>query len=124
MEIEFNNKKIEGCNSVILVPEKAMQEPGYILTFSEDNDASTKHQFHAMAQMAYFQYQDGEIDVQPVDGVVIVRKDTLTEELLSGICLCRDDQGGFFALSCGTVNVKKLLEAVYRFCTRWVRLDI
>jgi len=124
MEIEFNNKKIEDCNSVILVPEKAMQEPGYILTFSEDNDASTKHQFHAMAQMAYFQYQDGEIDVQPVDGVVIVRKDTLTEELLSGICLCRDDQGGFFALSCGTVNVKKLLEAVYRFCTRWVRLDI
>lgn len=124
MEIEFNNKKIEDCNSVILVPEKAMQEPGYILTFSEDNDASTKHQFHAMAQMAYFQYQDGEIDVQPVDGVVIVRKDTLTEELLSGICLCRDDQGGFFVLGCGTVNVKKLLEAVYRFCTRWVRLDI
>ena len=123
MELKFNNKTVE-CSSVILVPEKALEEPGYILTFSEDNDAATKHQFHAMAQMAYYQYQDGEIDVQPVDGVIIVIKDSQTEELISGISLCRDDRGGFFVLSCGKVRAKKLLEAVYRFCTRWVRLDI
>ena len=123
MEIEFNNKKIEDCISAILVPEKALEEPEYILTFSEDSDASTKHQFHAMTQMAYFQYQDGEIDVHPVDGGVIVRKDTQTKELAAGICIYRDEQA-VFLLSCGAVNIKKLLEAAYRFCTRWVRLDI
>ena len=69
MEIVYEDEKLEGINSVILVPEKAIQEPGYITTLSIENDASVKHRFHSMAQMTYYQFQDHEIDVDRVDGV-------------------------------------------------------
>ena len=35
-----------------------------------------------------------------------------------------DAQGGLCLIAQEGQNIKKLLEAAHRFCTRWVRLDI
>lgn len=124
MQIQVQREVIEGCCNIILVPEKAVEEPGYILTLAEETGASAKHQFQAMAQMAYFQYQDGEIDIGFYDGEIkVVCKDKI-EKMKAGLLLYRDQAGGLYVLAGREVKVKKLLEAVYRFCTRWVRLDI
>ena len=124
MEIHNQEKVIYDCASVILVPEKAIEEPGYIQTFSENNDASVKHEFHAMAQMAYFQYQDGELEIIDIEGDVQVVTVDRNEIMKEGLLLYRDAQGGFHAFVHQGINKKKLLETAYRFCARWIRLDI
>ena len=124
MEIHNQDKVINDCASVILVPEKAIEEPGYILTLTENNDTSAKHEFHAMAQMAYFQYQDGELEIIDIEGDVQVVTVDRNEIMNEGLLLYRDVQGGFHACVHQGINKKKLLETAYRFCTRWIRLDI
>jgi hypothetical protein len=62
----------DDCETVIVVPEKAVSEAGYIQMFSVKDSGHAKHEYHALAQMAYFQLQDDELDVRKVDSPLTV----------------------------------------------------
>jgi len=124
IKLYIEDKVVEDCTSVIIVPEKAVEEPGYIKTLTAKNDVSSKHEFHAMTQMAYFQFQDDELEVTEPNGEIRVESGETSEILQSGMVLYRDTNNAFFVLIHEGLNRKKILEAAYRFCTRWVRLDI
>ncbi|MGW8195832.1 MAG: hypothetical protein ACWGOX_16375 [Desulforhopalus sp.] len=57
-------------------------------------------------------------------GPVIFRHRGEESVAADGMILYRDDAGEFHTLVIDKPNKKKLLEAAYRYCTRWVRLDI
>lgn len=114
----------DDCETVIVVPEKAMNEAGYIQMFSVKDSGHAKHDYHALAQMAYFQLQDDELDVRKVDSPLTVHAAGETIELCGGMVVCRDTSGAMYVLVQAGQNSKKLLEAAYRYCTRWIRLDI
>lgn len=122
--IEFGKIRITDCESVILVPEIALQEAGFIKTITVKDSGSAKHEYHALAQMAYFQYQDDELAIVEADSPLIVISGSESGKIDSGMVLYRAMNGSFHVLSHGPHNKKKLLEAAYRYCTRWVRLDI
>jgi hypothetical protein len=106
------------------VPLRALEEAGYIKTFTVKDSSHAKHEFHAMAQMAYFQYQDDELEIVEMGSPVTINfrgEQTIVDE---GMILYRDSAGEFNAMVLGSPNKKKLLEAAYRYCTRWIRLDI
>jgi hypothetical protein len=115
---------ISSCSSVVIVPEIALQEPGYIKALTSGAGANAKHEFHALAQMAYFQYQDDELEIDLLKGTCRILKENNDETLESGLVIYRSGDGTIHIASHGDVNCKKLLEAANRYCTRWVRLDI
>ncbi len=115
---------ITDCESVIIVPEIALQEAGYINTLTVKDSGHSKHEYHALAQMAYFQFQDDELEIIEIDSPLKLIHGTETSELDGGMVLYRDTEGAFHVLVHVLQNRKKLLEAAYRYCTRWVRLDI
>jgi hypothetical protein len=115
---------ITGCESVILVPEIALQEAGYIKMFSVKDSGHAKHEYHALTQMAYFQFQDDELEITEIDFPLKITCGTEVHEMESGMVLYRGIDGSFHVLVHVFQNRKKLLEAAYRYCTRWVRLDI
>ena len=112
------------CRTVLVVPGRAVAEPGYIKAFTVADAGSAKHEYHALAQMAYFQFQDEELTCTTVDSPLIIDSDREPLSATDGMVLCRDLAGAVLALSFVGENRKKLLEAAYRYCTRWVRLDI
>lgn len=122
--IESATGTISDCETVILVPEMAQQEAGFIRTFTIKDSGSSKHEYHALAQMAYFQYQDDELEIVEIDSPLTVTWATESSRMDGGMLLYRAMDGSFHVLSHGRHNKKKLLEAAYRYCTRWVRLDI
>jgi hypothetical protein len=124
IQIIYDDVILEDCVSVIIVPEVATTEPGYIKTMTAGMAAHSKHEFHAMAQMAYYQYQDEELDVVTVRTPLRIESSTESEELSSGMVIYRDSSGVFHVLIHELLNRKKMLEATNRYCTRWVRLDI
>lgn len=115
---------IECVESVVFAPERALEEHGYIEAQTVKDSAHAKHEYHAMAQMAYFQYQDDELEIQEVDGPIVLDVDGAKTKIVSGMVLVRVKGGGFSCLIHKQINKKKMLEAVYRYCTRWIRLDI
>lgn len=115
---------ITDCESVILVPEIAVQEAGYIKTFTVKNSGHAKHEYHTMAQIAYFQFQDDELAITEINSPLTITSGAEVSEMAGGMVMYRDMTGSFHVLVHEMQNRKKLLEAAYRYCTRWVRLDI
>jgi hypothetical protein len=112
------------CRTVLVVPERAIAEPGYIKAYAATDGAGVKHEYHALAQMAYFQFQDDELDCTEILSPLDVDDGLEVQRVEDGMVLCRDTAGLVSALVFAGQNPKKLLEAAYRYCTRWVRLDI
>jgi hypothetical protein len=122
--LRFDDVTVTDCSSVIIIPERAVDEAGYIKTLTANAHAHSKHEFQAMAQMACYQFQDGELEVVAVNGIVTVKWGEEVEELNAGMVIYRDLKSNIYVLAHLGQNRKKLLEAAHRFCTRWVRLDI
>lgn len=112
------------CVSAIIIPELAITEAGYIKMFTVKDGAHAKHEYHAMAQMAYFQFQDEELTIQEIQSTITIACGGENIDLNSGMVIYRDQAGEFHVLVHAVQNRKKILEAAYRYCTRWVRLDI
>ena len=112
------------CESIVVVPAKAIDEAGFIQVSSTNGVANAKHEYHAMAQMAYFQYQDQELDWVELTSEISI--ETVAEKIVltEGLLLTRETGGTFSVYFHLNTNKKKLLETGYRYCTRWVRLDI
>ena len=124
IRITSDENVVVDCVSIIIVPENALNEAGYIKMFTVKDAANAKHEYHAMAQMAYYQFQDDELEIQEVKFPIIITCGDEKSELCDGIVICRDQEGEFHVLSHSGQDMKKILEAAYRYCTRWVRLDI
>jgi len=122
--ISSTSLNIEDCESVILVPAIAVTEPGYIKALTVKGTAHAKHEFHAMAQMAYFQFQDEELESIETDIPLTVASEIERVEMSDGMVLYRTLAGEFCVIFHAGEQKKTLLEAAYRYCTRWVRLDI
>ncbi len=122
--IQSEKVLITDCETIILVPEIVLQEAGYIKTFTVKDNAHAKHEYHALAQMAYFQFQDDELNIIEFGSPLKITCGTESSEIDRGMVLYRDTGGAFHVLVHVSQNKKKLLEATYRYCTRWVRLDI
>jgi hypothetical protein len=112
------------CDSIIIIPKKSLEEAGYIKTFSLQAGGNDKHEFHAMSQVVYYQFQDDELEVEYVDHSLTIVQNDESETVDDGIVIYRDLEGAFHVLSLQSEMIKKFLETGFRFCTRWVRLDI
>jgi len=125
MRISLGEKSICECESVIIVPENAVEEAGYIQAFTVKDSAHAKHEYHAMAQMAYFQYQDDELELIEVNDPLSIAPEEGEHVIVeAGLVLSRQQGGEFSVFIHSNQSKKKLLESAYRYCTRWVRLDI
>ena len=122
--IRFEDDTTTACSSVIIIPEKAMTEAGYIKTLTTNSTAHSKHEFHAMAQIALSQFQDGELDAETANGAITIQWKNEAETLIAGVIVFLDSQGRLHLVCNSNQNVNKLLQLAHRFCARWVRLDI
>jgi hypothetical protein len=121
--IRFDDTVTE-CSSTIIIPERAITEAGCIRTMTTSADAHSKHEFHAMAQIALSRFEDGELDIQTVHGPLTVERKNEVETITAGVVVFLDLQGNFHLIAHPGQDTKKLLQAAHRFFTRWIRLDI
>lgn len=122
--IRFEDDKVTECSSAIIIPERAIIESGDIRTMTTNVNAQSKHEFHAIVQMALFQFKDDELGIETAYGPLTVRWKDEVERIIAGLVIFLDSQGHLHLIAHSAQNAKKLLEVAHRFCTRWVRLDI
>ncbi len=122
--IRFEDDTVTEGSSAIIIPERATIEAGYIRTLTTNSTAHSKHEFHAIAQMALFQFQDGELEVEAVYGPLTIQWKNRIETITAGVVVFLDSQGNLHLIGNSDQNVDKLLQLAHRFCARWIRLDI
>ena len=123
--------KIEGGGTdpitgaaVILVPEEALIEAGFIRMLAANQTAQSKHEFQALAQTARMLAEDGELAPTTVKGTLRVSLGDQTLDLDRGLLIVRRPDGDIALLSNSGQPARKYLEAAHRYCTRWIRLDL
>ena len=122
--IRFEDGTVTECSSAIIIPERAMIEAGYIRTLTTNSTAHSKHEFHAIAQMALFQFQEGELEFETFQGPLTIQWKNEIETVTAGVVVLLGSQGDLHLIGNSGQNVNKLLQLAHRFCTRWIRLDI
>ena len=112
------------CNTVILVSERALDTDGQIIMLSSNTGPQTKHEFYALAQMAFIQFQDDELDISAVQGPIKVAWKDAVNQIEAGMAICRARDGTLSVMAHHDQPWRKLLEAAHRYCTRWIRMDV
>lgn len=111
--------------AVILVPEGALIEAGFIRMLAANQTAQSKHEFHALAQTARMLSEDGELAPTTVKGTLRVSLGDQTLDLEQGLLIVRRPDNDIMLLLANSEQpARKYLEAAYRYCTRWIRLDL
>lgn len=121
--IQYENNHIDDCQYAILVPKQALSGARIVLIGAETN-AQSKHSLHALSQMAFYQYQDNELEPAIMSGNCTVTGGTISETIDNGLIIVRQSNGIITILIHPDLKAKPLLEAAHRYCTRWIRLDI
>ena len=114
------------ARTAILVPARALEEPGHIRTLPSAPDSTAKHDLHQLSQLALFDFEDGELAPRLVaDGEAIVcEAPEETAEIADGLVVLRDADGGPVVIAHESEPVRRLLSQAHRYCTRWIRLDV
>jgi hypothetical protein len=123
LQLKAGNDISAQCLCLLIIPAKAIDEPGYIKPLHSSGSAN-KHELQALAQTAYYQLQDDELQLEQTTEPVLVGIGAEKKRVEEGMVLLRDEYGAIRAVVTGDVSARKLLETANRFCTRWVRLDI
>ena len=121
--IQYESTRIDDCQYAILVPQQALNGARIVLIGGE-TDSQSKHGLHALSQIAYYQFQDSELEPVRMQGNCTVTGDTIYETMENGLIVVRQITGIISILIHQELKAKPLLEAAHRYCTRWVRLDI
>ena len=124
MEIFQDDRVVLECSTLIMVPEIALSEPGHIRCLAAAQTGQSKHEFHALGQMALFRYEDGDLTITPCTRPLQIYSAGEQTVLESGILICRSKEGDLIVFNLTDHSLRKYFEAANRFCTRWVRLDI
>ncbi len=123
IQVRSAGKKHCDCLAVVLVPDITLSELGHVRTISIKTGTQAKHEFYALAQTAYMQFQDDELTLTPVGSPIEVTVGHETFPIAAGLVLCRRSSGGIEAFVHSDQSPQKLLDAAHRYCTRWIRLD-
>ncbi|MBW2108575.1 MAG: hypothetical protein JRI36_07930 [Deltaproteobacteria bacterium] len=128
MSTEFVVVRVGGeswdCETVILVGAEAVEHDGHITMLSANTGPNTKHEFYALAQTALIQFQDEELEIQPVKEPLRAQWADQAHDIASGLALCRTRNRRLHVMAHEGLPWRKLLEAANRFCTRWIQLDV
>lgn len=114
---------IDDCQYAILVPQQALTGARIVLIGGE-TDSQSKHSLHALSQMAYYQFQDNELEPITIHGNCTLTGKSVSETMDNGLIIVMQKSGVISILLHPELKAKSLLEAAHRYCTRWVRLDI
>jgi hypothetical protein len=112
------------CTAILLVPEKVLSEAGYIRALTAGPTTQSKHEFHTMAQTALMPFEDGELPPLVVNGTIEVTGADGKVGFDRGLLIARLPAGNIVLFIKTDQSAHELLKAAYRFCTRWIRLDL
>ncbi len=122
--ISFDHSHYDDC-LIGLIVSKSSRDGEYDITLLNcSSDKQQKHNLHSLSQIALYQFEDQEIDVHPVNGPCRIIGETFSYEVAEALILVQGNDNRIAIYAHPAVSVKKALDNAYRYCTRWIRLDI
>ncbi len=124
IHVDSEKGNVIECSAVILVPEEALEEAGYISIITAGARAHDKHSFHALAQTALMRFEEGELMPMTVNGALRIAGIGEDMEFERGLLIGRLPAADIILLVNSKEPVRKFLKTAFQFCTRSIRLDL
>lgn len=126
MEIRDNEDLLMEADTAILVPADGPEYPDRLTGCVAGSEAEAKHTYHALSQIALYDYEDKVLEVETILPGHPLRVCNKGRDLSldQGLIIVRDRSGKIRILAHKSTSVYDLLKFAHRHCTRWIRLDI
>ncbi len=126
MEIRKGDQVLSEAEIAILVPVDAPSSPSKLAGFVTGSDATAKHAFHALSQIALYDFEDEILSIEevPEGQTLVVKNHECDTPIDQGMVIVRDADGKVHIFAHDNVDHYRLLKFAHRHCTRWIRLDI
>jgi len=126
IRIQEGERLLAEADAVILVPQEAPEYPDRLSGLVSGSGANEKHTYHALSQIALYDFQDRVLQVEevPEGATLTVRLEDREGTLEAGLLVLRTLDGQIRAVAHRGLNVRSLLVFAHRHCTRWIRLDL
>ena len=126
IKIYADKKLLTEAETVLLSPWDAPEYPDKFMGKTVQSDANAKHAYHALSQIAFFDYEDNILNVQkiPSDAPIIVESAGGKSEIGKGLVIARHPKGEVLVFVHEDQDLQSLLRFAHRYCTRWIRLDV
>ncbi len=126
MEIKDGENLLMKADTAILVPADSPDYPDRLTGCVAGSEADAKHTYHALSQIALYDYEDKVLEVETIQPGHPLRACNKGSDssLDKGLIIVRDMSGKIRILAHRGVGVYDLLKFAHRHCTRWIRLDI
>ena len=126
LEVRTDDNLLTSAEVAILVPADAPDSPSKLTALVAGSDASAKHAFYALSQIALLSFEDEELPVHliPSGEIMVVKKHETDTPVADGMIILRDTSGEVHVFAHDSVDCHRLLKFAHLHCTRWIRLDI
>jgi len=124
--VQTGESVLAEADTILLVPHDAPTYPDRITGMVCGSEANAKHAYHALSQIALYDFEDRVLQVEEVaaGNPFTVRKDQRELALGNGLLILRTVAGTVRVLAHSGLNPRPLLVFANRHCTRWIRLDL
>jgi hypothetical protein len=126
LKIFAGEKLLNEAETALLTPADAPEYPDKFRGETTQSAVNAKHAYHALAQIAFFDYEDKILEVVsvPPETVLTIRGEHTQGQVDEGLIVARDAQGKVRVFAHEGQDLFALLKFAHRYCTRWIRLDI
>lgn len=126
LEIRNGDQVLSLAEIAIVIPVDSPSSPSKLAGFVAGSEATAKHAFHALSQIALYDFEDEILDIEaiPEGQLLVVKANECDTPIDEGMIIVRDTEGKVHIFAHDNVDHYRLLKFAHRYCTRWVRLDI
>ncbi len=126
LKVYAGDEMLAEVETLLFVPFDAPEYPDKFRGETLQSPANAKHAYHALSQIALYDFEDGILEVRtvPADAPLSVKGDQTRGQVEKGLVITRSAEGKVMAFVHEGQDAKGLLKFAHRYCTRWIRLDI
>jgi len=124
--LEAGKDTIGRTKAGIIVPAHTGDGSGSITALAVGQGDAAKHALHSLCQIASLDLEDGELEIERMEQgypiAMIFKRQRF--ECRNGSLVFLNTSGTVHVLSHSGVNVRDAIRQAFRYCTRFIRLDV
>ena len=125
IHVTHADSHLSAGGSAIGLPSGAEENTGKMILWTTDSAHQRKHTLFSLMQTVQIRYEDGDLDIETFPGgPFILSFGNESAEVERGLVVCTDEKGGIHLYAHEDVDIRSLIRAANKYCTRWIRLDV
>ncbi len=125
IHVTHAERRLSTGSSAIGLPSGAEENTGKMILWTTDSAHQRKHTLFSLMQTVQIRHEDKDLDIETFSGgPFILSFGEESTEVEHGVVVSTDESGAIHLYAHEDADIRSLIRAANKYCTRWIRLDV